>query len=181
MPGKAAKIVITEKLQAILLELVNSRSASIALAQRSRIILLGFEGQTNEQIEKEVQLGHDQVGKGRRRWQKAFDRLVQVECTAERTDLVAAIKETLADVPRAGRPATITPEQQSKRIAKACEDPEKSGRPIGRWTASELADEMSLTNTIPQISSRWVSRLLARAAIRPHRIDYWLFSKDTAL
>lgn len=63
-------------------------------------------------------------------------------------------------------------------IAKACEDPQKSNRPIVRWTATELADEMTVTNSIPQISSRWVSQLLARAAIRPHRIDYWLFSKD---
>ena len=178
MPGKAAKVIITEKQQTILLEFANSRSVSVSLAQRAKIILLGFEGRNNEQIESEVHLGHDQVGIWRRRWQGAFDQLVQIECSSERADLVVAIKKLLSDAPRAGRPRTISPEQQATLIAKACEDPDDSGRPIARWTASELADEMMVTNTIPQISSRWVSEILARAAIRPHRIDYWLFSKD---
>ena len=178
MPGKAAKVIITEKQQAILLEFANSRSVSVALAQRSRIILLAFDGRKNEQIESEVDLGHDQVGLWRRRWQKNFDHLVDVECSSERCELAEAIKKTLADSPRSGRTPTIKPEQQATLIATACEDPQKSNRPIGRWTAAELALEMKATNTIPQISSRWVSVLLARAAIRPHRIDYWLFSKD---
>jgi len=38
--------------------------------------------------------------------------------------------------------------------------------------------EMVVTNAIPLISSRWVSGLLARLKIRPHRIDHWMFSKD---
>lgn len=178
MPGKAAKVIITEKQQSILLEFANSRSVSVAVAQRARIILLAFEGRNNEQIEGEVGLGHDQVGLWRRRWQKNFDHLVQVECTSERFELAAAIKKSLADAARSGRPPSISPEQQATLIATACEDPQKSNRPIGRWTANELALEMKATETIPQISSRWVSVILARADIRPHRIDYWLFSKD---
>lgn len=67
MPGKAAKVIITEKQQAILQELANSRTVSVALAQRSKIILLAFDGLDNEQIEAEIGLGHDQVGMWRRR------------------------------------------------------------------------------------------------------------------
>lgn len=109
---------------------------------------------------------------------KSLEKLVEFECSAERTDPVSAITEVLSDAPRAGRPATISPEQQTKLFAKACENPQESDRPIARWTAAELADEMVATNTISKISSRWVSQLLARAAIRPHRIAYWLFSSD---
>ena len=63
MPGKAANVIITEKQQTILLEFANSRSVSVSLAQRAKIILLGFEGRNNEQIESEVHLGHDQTSK----------------------------------------------------------------------------------------------------------------------
>jgi transposase len=178
MPGKAAKIVFTEKQQAILFEFASSRSVSVALAQRSKIILLAFDGLTNEQIEAEVGLGHDQVGKWRRRWQSEQDRLNSIECAWEPIELRRAIEQVLADVQRSGRPPTITSEQQSQLVAKACEDPQASGRPIARWTAAELAQEMVCTDTIPSISSRWVSALLARMKIRPHRIDYWMFSKD---
>jgi len=65
MPGKAAKVVFTEKQQAILREFTASRSVSVALAQRSNIILLAFDGLNNEQIEAIVGLGHDRVGKWR--------------------------------------------------------------------------------------------------------------------
>jgi hypothetical protein len=43
MPGKAAKVVITERQQDILHQMVHSRSCPQGLAQRARIILLAFE------------------------------------------------------------------------------------------------------------------------------------------
>ncbi len=73
MPGKAAKIVFTEKQQAVLLEFSTSRSVSTALAQRSKIILLAFGGLNNEQIEAQIGLGHDRVGAWRRRWQREYE------------------------------------------------------------------------------------------------------------
>jgi len=51
LPGKAAKIVFTDKQQVILREFAASPSVSVALAQRSKIILLAFDGLNNEQIE----------------------------------------------------------------------------------------------------------------------------------
>jgi transposase len=178
MPGKAAKVVVTEKQQAILQEFSGSRSVSVSLAQRSRIVLLAFDGLNNETIELEVGLGHDQVGLWRRRWRDNWNRLIGIECNDELHELKNAIKKLLADAHRSGRPPEISSEQQAELIAKACEDPQDSDRPIGNWTSDELADEMITCGSIPRISGRWVRRLLARAKIRPHRIDYWLFSKD---
>jgi len=62
MPGKAAKVVITERQQDILQ--LMSRSATIAfrLRQRAQIILLAFEGRHNSDIEDVVGLGHDAIG-----------------------------------------------------------------------------------------------------------------------
>ena len=51
MPGKAAKVIVTEKQQAILESFSKSRSVSVSLAQRSKIIILAFDGHNNETIE----------------------------------------------------------------------------------------------------------------------------------
>ena len=84
----------------------------------------------------------------------------------------------LSDAHRSGRRPKISSEQQAELIAKACEDPQESDCPIARWTSDELAHEMTTSGIIEKIGGRWVRKLLARAKIRPHRIQYWLFSKD---
>ena len=48
----------------------------------------------------------------------------------------------LGDEPRSGAPGKFTPEQVARSLAVACEPPENSGRPITRWTALELTDEV---------------------------------------
>ena len=54
MPGKAAKVTITEKQQAILDEFSRSRSQPYFLRQRSASILRPFAGLRNEPIAPEV-------------------------------------------------------------------------------------------------------------------------------
>ena len=72
-------------------------------------------------------------------------------------------------------------EKQAKLAATTRDDTDDSGHPIARCTASELADEMRVTKTTPQISSPRGSEILARASIRKQRIDYRLDSKDRGL
>ena len=52
MPGKAAKVVITERQQVILRQLSRSVTIAFQLRQRAQIILLGFEGRLNSEIEE---------------------------------------------------------------------------------------------------------------------------------
>jgi transposase len=125
MPGKAAKVIVTEKQHAILESFAKSRSVSVSLAQRSRIILLAFDGHNNEAIESLVGLQHDAVGKWRRRWRDNWERLIDVECSEDRHVLEAEIIKLLADRKRSGRPPRITAEQQATVFKTACEDPKK--------------------------------------------------------
>src|SRR5271155_4637005 len=104
MPGKAAKVTITEKQQEILEGFSRSRSEALFLIQRSTIILLAFAGLLNEDIAAKVDLERHQVGIWRSRWSEAFDRLVLVECLEGTTALRKAIRELLADAPRPGSP-----------------------------------------------------------------------------
>jgi len=104
--------------------------------------------------------------------------LISIECSEGIPALKKAIIELLSDIKRPGRPPRITPAQQADLAAKACDDPQDSGRPISQWSSDELADEMSRSPQPFTISGRWVRRLLERMEIRPHHHQYWLFSKD---
>lgn len=174
MPGKAAKLQLTEVQFNILNQITRDTTAAVRLVQRSRVILLGFEGKLNEGIAVEVGLDRKQVGLWRRRWQQSFDALVAIECHESRAALRRAIEEVLADAPRAGSPGTFTAEQVTQILALACEPPEQSGRPITTWTHRELADEAVKRNIVPSISASQVGRYLAEAELQPHRSKYWL-------
>ena len=126
MPGKAAKVIVTEKQKSILDAFVRSRTASVSLVQRSKIILLAFEGHNNEAIEAVVGLQHDAVGKWRRRWRDNWERLIDVECSEQQHVLKAEITKLLSDRKRSGRRPRITAEQQTAVFKTACEDPKKT-------------------------------------------------------
>ena len=72
MPGKAAKVTVTERQHEILLTLRNATTAPSHLRQRAAVILLAFDGLRNEEIADRVGLGRCQVGRWRRRWAKAW-------------------------------------------------------------------------------------------------------------
>jgi transposase len=174
MPGKAAKITITERQQEILRTVCNAPTASSQFRQRASIILLAFEGLSNPAIAEQVGLSRRQVGLWRRRWAIAWNRLIAIECLETRAALRRAIEQVLSDEPRPGAPGKFTPEQVTQILAVACEPPEKSGRPITHWTAHELADEVVQRGIVASISPAQVSRYLKEAAMQPHKSRYWL-------
>ena len=178
MPGKAAKVTITERQQEILEQFSRSRGEPSFLTQRATIILLAFAGLLNEEIAPEVDLERHQVGIWRARWADAFDRLVLVECLQDATALRKAIRQLLADAPRPGSPGKFTPEQLARVFATACEDPEKAGLPFTHWTHAELAKEVVKRGIVESISVRHLGRLLDEADLKPHRIRYWLNAKE---
>lgn len=173
MPGKAAKIRVSERQQGLLEEFSRSRTVSKAVSQRATIVLLGFQGLLNEQISLRVGMNRQQVGVWRQRWRDAWDALCVWECT-EPHRLREGILEVLSDAPRPGAPATFTAEQVSEIVALACEPPELSGRPINRWTLRELQDEAIARGIVRAISVAQVGRYLQQAAVQPHRSKMWL-------
>lgn len=160
MPGLAAKVVITERQQEVLQQMVCSRSSSQGLAHRARIILLAFEGLDNQQIAQRLECERHGVGTWRRRWQKAFERLVVIECLEKPSALREAIADVLGDLPRAGCGGTFTAGQITQILAVACEQPPESQRPVSHWTPRELADEVIKRGIVASISVRHVGRFL---------------------
>jgi putative transposase len=172
MAGSAAKVVISERQQEILLGLSKSYTLARYLTVRASIILLAFAGESNEAIAAQVGLERHQVGLWRRRWQQAFRQLLRIECTDGLLALRRVIEETLSDQPRPGAPGTFTAEEITLIIALACETPELSGRPITHWTLSELADEAVSRGIVPSISPSQIGRYLREAKLQPHKSRY---------
>jgi transposase len=179
MPGKAAKILVTERQQDILRTLRDAVTAPAHLRQRAAVILLAFDGARNEDIAPRVGLGRRQVGRWRRRWATAWEGLTELECRETKADLRRAIEATLSDEPRPGAPGKFTPEQVAQILAVACEPPAESGRPITHWTGHELADEVVERGIVASISTTQVNRYLREAALRPHKSRYWLNTTET--
>src|SRR3954471_21114133 len=100
MPGKAAKITITERQQEILQTLSRSVTAPSRFRQRASIIVLAFDGLRNQDIAAKVGLTQRQVGLWRRRWANAWNQLIDIECCESRAALRRAIEAVLSDAPR---------------------------------------------------------------------------------
>ena len=178
MPGKAAKVVITERQQELLREIAVARTSEVRMAQRARVILLAFEKLNNEEIGLVVELGPQQVGRWRRRWQQAFPKLVVVECSESRDVLRKAILSVLNDEHRSGRPSRISAEQQAKIVGLACQDPATEGRPLSHWSSSEIQRIVVERGIVDAISARWIREILSRNDVRPQSNKYWLTSPD---
>jgi transposase len=174
MPGKAAKVTVTERQHELLLALRNASTAPSHLRQRAAVILLAFDGLRNDEIADRIGLGRFQVGRWRRRWARAWSGLIDLECRETGADLRRAIEAILSDAARPGAPGKFTAEQVTQILAVACEPPEESGRPITHWTAHELADEVVKRGIVDSISTTQVGRYLREAAMQPHQSRYWL-------
>jgi putative transposase len=162
MPGKAAKVIVTERQLATLKKMAGSSTCPQGVAQRARMIALAFAGETNESIAQTIQCERHMVGVWRRRWVRAFERLVLVECGEKDSALPRAMERLLSDSPRRGWPGKFSAEQVTEIIAVACEPPDKCGRPVTHWTPRELADEVKKRKIVDSISARQVGRFLKR-------------------
>lgn len=171
MPGRAAKVTITERQQKVLVTLTRSSTCRQGVAQRARMILLAFEGLDSEEIAQRVGCERHTVGIWRRRWADDFDGLILVECCETESVLIQTVEQLLGDLPRSGSPGKFTAEQVAAILAVACEPPENSGRPVTHWTPCELRDEVVKRRIVASISARQVGRFLkdggSQAASKP--------------
>ena len=119
---------------------------------RARIVLAAGDGRSISATVQEVGLSRESV----RLWRDRWTALQGIPLA----DLDVAGR--LADAPRPGAPARITPEQICQVVALACEAPATVGRPISQWTNQELADEIMHRGIITTISPRHAARVVKR-------------------
>ena len=158
MPGpKPPPIEVTAEERAELERLVRRPTTGQQLAERARIVLLMADGGNNSEVARAVAVDVDTVRKWRGRWRR-----VRAVPVAE-----LSVAARLADAPRPGTPARITPEQVCRIVALACEAPGAAGRPVSQWSTTELAAEIVRRGIVETISPRHAARLLKRGTSGP--------------
>ena len=132
--------------------IMRARKSEARLIERARIVLCAAQGLKGTEIAERVGCSEPTVVKWRGRY--ARDGL-----------------EGLRDAPRSGPPLTYGPQTRALLIAKACTRPPASveGARQERWTYEQLGRSVGM-------SGSQAHEILARAAIKPHRTQYWIMS-----
>lgn len=153
MPGPKPKpIELSTRVQQDLEKIVARHTTGQQKAQRARIILQTAAGKNNAEIARELNQSIDMVRLWRRRWHELEP--------LDWDDL--SVEERLDDLPRPGAPARFSADQLCQIEQRACEAPEKAGRPISQWTGREIADELVARGIVETISARHAARLLKK-------------------
>ena len=152
MPKRATQVILTDKEQEALIQIIKRHRSEQQQVLRARIVLAAAQGHTNAQIARELEINVDTARLWRDRW-------VGLAGIDQET---LSIAERLQDAPRPGTPPTFTAEQRCQMAALACEAPREAGRPISQWTGREIADELQARGIVEQISPRHASYLLKK-------------------
>jgi transposase len=155
-------LVLTDVTRRLLEGLARRPTTSQRAALRARIILLADAGDPVRAIARRLCCRPATV----RKWSRRF----------------AAHGVTgLRDADRPGRPRRIAAEERCSVIAAACATPERFGlEGVTEWSGRLLASCLIDSGQVTAISARTVQRILARAALKPHRCEYWKRATDPA-
>jgi transposase len=125
---------------------------------RASIVLLASAGRSDAEIARRLGCHSKTV----RKWRGRF--------------AVDACQQSLLDLRRSGRPATIPVSMRCELLAIACDRPDKRAfRKV--WTAASLATALERRAGF-SMSVTEVRRTLRDAELRPHRARMWLHSPD---
>jgi transposase len=155
----AIPLSLTHRERTQLEALVRQHTTPQQLALRARIILEAEAGAGVRETAASLQVSRSLVQRWRRRWRERADQ---------------PLVSRLSDEPRAGTPATFTPEQICAIIALACEVPVCAGVEVARWSYPDLAEEAAARGIVESISSHSGGRFLREADLKPHRVRGWI-------
>jgi transposase len=164
--SRRPKLSFTQKDLDYLIKLSRSRNQAASIVERSKIILLSFQGKNDTEISKELKVDYKTV----RKWIKRV--------------LDSGVKEGLVDKYRSGRPQDISAESRAFIISLACMKPKSLGYPHEIWTQRLLAKhirENCIKEGHPDLSSinqGTISKILNASNIKPHKIRYYIAKVD---
>jgi transposase len=147
---KAIAIVLDDSQRKELAQLTRSRTASVRLAERARIILHAADGMQDKQIAAEMGIPRQKAA----RWRKRFVKLG-----------LAGIEK---DAPRGGRKRTITDEKRALVVKKTLQE-----KPEGHthWSRSTMAKATGISDTT-------IGRIWREHGLKPHLVETFKLSND---
>jgi transposase len=153
-------LVIPAAVRPELEEMARSTKLPHGVVQRAQIALAGAAGRSSVQIAQEVGCEQRTV----RKWKERFR--------------AAPTIDALRDKPRPGRPSEISLLTRLQVVQAACRRPDEERTPFrDLWTYEALAQEV-LAQTQVLLSVSEIGRILRFNHLRPHKIRYWLNTKD---
>lgn len=168
MPFKSTRAKLYIKPEDIdkLIAITKSRTESVRRIERAKIILAYFDGDTVSGIARTLHTNRPMV---ERHINKALELGVEV---------------ALEDLPRKGKPPSITPEARAWVVSLACQKPKELGYSYELWTMRLLAKHIRKHCNeyghpcLDKLSRGTVSKILAKNMVKPHKIKYYLERRD---
>jgi len=160
------KLSFTQQELDYLTKLSRSRNQTASIVERSKIVLLSYQGKNDTEISRELKVDYKTV----REWIKRV--------------LDLGVKEGLVDKSRSGRPQDISAESRAWVVSLACMKPKDLGYPQEIWTQRLLVEyirENCITEKHPDLSKinqGTISKILNASKIKPHKISCYIAKVD---
>lgn len=168
MPFKRKRpfIVLNSDEKSYVQELSHSRTGEGRAIERAKIILLYSENKSVSSIARQLHINRPKA-------ERCIDKSLQL-------GVMAALK----DLPRKGKPPSITKEARAWIISIACQKPKDFGYSYELWTTKLLSDHVQANckpaghHCLMKLSRGTVSKILTKGKIQPHKIRYYLEKRD---
>ena len=153
MPALLRLRRLSEEEERAITRLTRSRTASVRLVARARIIARAQQGPRLPDVAVDLGVSVAMV----RRWVSRFN---------------ARGLAGLRDAPRSGRPATYAPDAVGVLVSASLTDPQALGLPFGSWTLDRLTAYLNEERQIPIKRSR-VGAILRAEGLRWRHQETW--------
>jgi len=153
---------VKEKLKKI----SRSRTEAVRRVERAKILLAYARGETISAIARQLHTNRPKV-------ERCIDKALQL-----------GPETALDDLPRPGKPRTITPEARAWLVSLACQKPKDLGYSYELWTTRLLAAharehcQEAGHPSLARLVRGTVSKILSAHHVQPHRIRYYLQRRD---
>jgi putative transposase len=164
--SRRPKLSFTQEELDYLTRLSRSRNQAASIVERSKIVLLSYQGKNDTEISRELKVDYKTV----RLWIKRV--------------LDLGVKEGLVDKARSGRPQDISAESRAWLVSLACMKPKDLGYPHEIWTQRLLVKHIRKNcineghPDLSKISQGTISKILNASKIKPHKISCYIAKVD---
>ena len=168
MPFKRKRpdLVLEPEVRIQLEQISKSRTEKANRVERAKMILMYSCNETISSIARQLSTNRPKI-------ERCIDKALQLG------PLTA-----LNDLPRSGKPRTITPEARMWLVNLACQKPPKLGYSYELWTNRLLAVHAQKHckkaghTSLAHITRGTVSKILQKSGVRPHKVTYYLERRD---
>jgi transposase len=164
--SQRSPLILDEETRGALEQISRSRTEPNHRVERARILLAYAAGESVSSVARSMQTNRPRV-------ERCLNKALEMGSMA-----------ALKDLPGRGHPPVITDDARTWVTSLACQKPKDLGYSYELWTTDLLAKHIRKHcrenghPSLKKLGRGTVSKLLARAEIRPHKIQYYLERRD---